>query len=494
MLRLYSCVVEQHDLRFVVLAALICLFASFTTTNLIERARQPGSTRVPAWLFVAAVVFGSGVWTTHFVAELAYTPGIPVSYDIGLTAWSLAIALVVSYLGLAVTFRYRRWGVGGAIVGLAVGGMHYVGMAAMQAPADFHWHIGYVLASLAIGGIFAVAAMHVLSRGTTWRHRLGATLLLVVAISGLHFTAMTAVVLEFNPLIEMPEVGLNPLLLAASVTVVTVLIVALGLLGSIVDDHMARQAVREAERLRASEARLRQTMAILDRAQRLAHTGSDLRDLADDHAQWSDESYRIFGVDPDTFIPTTENFLSMVLPEDRPTVLATREAIARGQTPAPFEYRIRRPNGEIRCIHRITEVIRDHNGVLVQMAGTIHDVTELREAAKRQRDLERQLLHSQKLEAVGTLAGGIAHELNNALVPILALGRLILDDLPPASGIREDIAVMLEATQRAQGLVQGILAFSRKQEAAKSEIDPVQLVRRCLSVLSATLPATSPMP
>ncbi len=247
---------------------------------------------------------------------------------------------------------------------------------------------------------------------------------------------------------------------------------------------------KDVTEIKASEARLRRTMDNLDRAQRLAHTGSDFRDLVTDDAEWSDETCRIFGVDRNNFIPTVDNLFSLVIPEDRPKVLAARAEVTRGQTPAPFEFRIRRPSGEIRCVHRITELIRDDNGVAVGMAGAIHDVTELREAERRQKELERQLLHSQKLEAVGTLAGGIAHELNNALVPILALGRLILDDLPPASDIREDIAVMLEATKRAQGLVQGILAFSRKQEAAKTGVDPVQLVRRSLSVLRATLPAT----
>ena len=93
--------------------------------------------------------------------------------------------------------------------------------------------------------------------------------------------------------------------------------------------------------------RLRQTLDILARAQRLSHTGSDLRDRRSDQAEWSAETYRIFGVDPDEFMPTTENFLELVIPQDRPKVLATRDEIARGLTPAPFEYRIRRPNGEI---------------------------------------------------------------------------------------------------------------------------------------------------
>lgn len=257
MLRIYGCIIEQHDLRLVLLAGFICLFACFAAVNLMARARRSASTRDLAWLTAAAVVFSFGVWTTHFVAELAYMPGVPVGYHIGLTAASLAVAFVVSYLGMIVALRYRAWEIGGVILGAAVGGMHYVGMAAMRVAADFHWDVLYVLASLAIGGVFAAAAMCVLSRGTTWRYRVGATLLLVLAIVGLHFTAMTAVVLELNPLIEIPDVILDPQLLAVTVAAVTVLIVTLGLSGSIVDDHLTQNAVREAERLRASEARLR---------------------------------------------------------------------------------------------------------------------------------------------------------------------------------------------------------------------------------------------
>jgi diguanylate cyclase len=121
MLRIYGCVIEQHDLRLVLLAGFICLFACFTATNLMVHAQQSKSTRNLALLSAAAVVFSSGVWTTHFVAELAYRPGVPVGYDIGLTGASLAVALVVSYFGMIVALRYRAWEIGGVLLGAAVG-------------------------------------------------------------------------------------------------------------------------------------------------------------------------------------------------------------------------------------------------------------------------------------------------------------------------------------------------------------------------------------
>ncbi|MBV9552802.1 MAG: response regulator [Alphaproteobacteria bacterium] len=261
MLRIYGCIVDNHDLRLVILAGLICLFACFTTTNLVARARQSeGGRRNFAWLSGAAVAFGSGVWTTHFVAELAYLPGVPVGYDIGTTAASFVVALVATYSGMFVALRYGLWSLGGGVVGAGIGGMHYTGMAAMRVAADFQWDYRYVVASLLVGGLLAAAAMHILSRGTSWRFRVGATLFLVLAICGLHFIAMTAVVLKLNPAIEVPNAILNAPLLAISVAAVTVLILTLGLSGSIVDDHFSQKAILEAERLRESEAKLRAAM------------------------------------------------------------------------------------------------------------------------------------------------------------------------------------------------------------------------------------------
>jgi signal transduction histidine kinase len=144
----------------------------------------------------------------------------------------------------------------------------------------------------------------------------------------------------------------------------------------------------------------------------------------------------------------------------------------------------------VRHIYREWELIRDDAGTPMQLFGTIHDVTELRAVQQRQEELEGQLLHSQKLEALGTLAGGVAHELNNTLVPILALSKLALDDLPQDSPVRGDMKTIIQASERARDLVKQILAFARKQDLVEQPVDLAMVAREALRMLRASLPAT----
>jgi len=246
---LYTCIAEQHDLRLVALAALLCLFSCFTASNLFLHAADSRSRPRLGWEVAAAMVFGAGVWSTHFVAELAYEPGIPVGYDIGLTSLSIAIAMAVTWAGMVVALRYRMPEIGGAIMGGAVGAMHYVGMAALRMPAVLHWNFSFVGLSLAIGICLAALALHALASGTSLRCRMAGTTLLVLAICGLHFTAMAAVVLEPDSSIAVSGQVMAPELLAIAIAAVTVLIVALGLSSAYVDDQLARRAIIEAERL-----------------------------------------------------------------------------------------------------------------------------------------------------------------------------------------------------------------------------------------------------
>jgi signal transduction histidine kinase len=264
MFRVIGCITEQHDLRLVVLAGIICLFASFTVINLASRVRRLTGWLHAAWLSAAAVVAGVGVWATHFIAMLAFQAGFPVGYDLGLTAASVVIAIMLSGVGILVAARLGHPIVGGAILGLAVGAMHFTGMSALISPAAKEWDMPYVYASLALGVGGGALAMVVGLGKDTLKARLSGASFLALGICGLHFTAMAALALHPDPtfliLSDMPPDHS----LVVSVVAATLLIVTFGFAGSIVDQQLAERTAREADRLRAHVAELEATKQALE--------------------------------------------------------------------------------------------------------------------------------------------------------------------------------------------------------------------------------------
>ncbi len=258
MLRVLACVAEDHDLRLVVVAALICALAAFSAFSLRQRAEDATGFGVRLrWLTAAAAVTGAGVWSTHFVAMLAFKPSMPIGYDIGLTILSIVCAIAITWAGFALARHVPRlaW-LGGAIVGGAVGTMHFVGMDAMRVQAIVSWDAGYVAASLVIGIALSAAALWTAGRRPGLNGRMLGALLLSLGICGLHFTAMAAATLEPDPGIPLPNRMIEPGALAIAIAAVTILIVAMGLVGSIVDRHLAERTAGEAARLRAHIAEL----------------------------------------------------------------------------------------------------------------------------------------------------------------------------------------------------------------------------------------------
>jgi len=129
MLKIYNCIATEHDLRLVALAAFICVLASVTAINLLRHARRSAGHMRNVWLAVSAISTGFGIWATHFIAMLAFAPGIPSGYNIALTILSLVAAILLTGMGLAVSlipnWRLGPW-IGGAIVagGIAANALH----------------------------------------------------------------------------------------------------------------------------------------------------------------------------------------------------------------------------------------------------------------------------------------------------------------------------------------------------------------------------------
>jgi len=182
-----------------------------------------------------------------------------------LTILSIVIAVLVSWLAIALAYRFAAPSLGGALFGAAVGAMHYTGMAALSVPADAHWDGGYVAASILIGVVFGAAGLRVFSGGVTLPRRLIATTLMALAIAGHHFTAMTALALSPNPLVPVNTHSvLAPEWLAIVITCVMIVIIAFGLAASAVDHHLAERAIAEAERLRVYVSELEKTKRDLE--------------------------------------------------------------------------------------------------------------------------------------------------------------------------------------------------------------------------------------
>ncbi len=209
---------------------------------------------------------GAGIWSTHFVAMLAYRTPVIVGYEIGLTALSIAIAVLASCIAFFLAFRFRAWALGGALFGLGIGSMHYTGMAALTAPAELNWDLGYVVASIAIGTILGAFGLSMFARAPSLKWRIAGTQGLALAIAGLHFTAMSALTLTPDPLLSGQAAALlAPDWLAVAIAVVMVMIIALALSGSVFDQRLAERAIQEAERLRSYVAELEKTRGELQR-------------------------------------------------------------------------------------------------------------------------------------------------------------------------------------------------------------------------------------
>jgi len=261
-----GCITQEHDLRLVALAGVMCLFACTTAMSMLARAKVGANRAV--WLGGAGLVAGSGIWATHFVAMLAYQGGFPFSYDVGLTVLSILIATALCGAGFALALGTRYGALGGALAGGAIGAMHYVGMAAVRAPAVAVWDFRYVAASIVIGVVPMAFAMRMVIRRETIRAYVWGAVIFTLAICSMHFTGMSAVAFQYDPTIVVPNAVFEPATLAIAVASVSSLIVALGLIVALVDHHLAERASGEAARLRGNIAELEATKSALENTSR----------------------------------------------------------------------------------------------------------------------------------------------------------------------------------------------------------------------------------
>ncbi|MCF8131135.1 MAG: transporter substrate-binding domain-containing protein [Deltaproteobacteria bacterium] len=372
---------------------------------------------------------------------------------------------------------------------------------------------------------------------------------------------------------------------------------------------------RAEKALRESEERLKEIQKDLSLAQQIAHIGSWNYDVKTGELQWSDELFRIYGLDPKETSLILEHSIGMIHPDDVEFAgEAFNKAVNEGLS-YEIEYRIIRPDGEERFVQGIGKILKDHesNAVrvfgtgqditqrkiaekalkqseemfskfffssptwlaftrledgkylevnkafekvtgfhrdevigrtslelglwpetkererLMQMAreeggfqeqavtfltkegdplqalwsaevieldgedcllSTVMDISELKRSQEEQVHLRHQLERSQRMEAIGTLAGGVAHEFNNVLSVILGNTELAMDDVPEDLPATDCLKEIRTATLRAKDVVLELLTFSRKMEKKRKRMDLSILVKESLHMLRATIPTS----
>jgi PAS domain S-box-containing protein len=247
------------------------------------------------------------------------------------------------------------------------------------------------------------------------------------------------------------------------------------------DTDEVAEALRVAEQgRRRGEQALKDREEKLSQAQRLAHMGSIHVNLQTEETDWSDEIYRIFGVSRETFVPSMDNYLRMIHPDDQAAVRGIQVQVRQGINPQPMEYRIIRPDGTVRQIYRESEVIRDEAGNPLYVNSTIQDITERCQT-------EDQLRQAQKMEAIGNLTGGMAHDFNNLLGIIIGNLDLLRDRQSGDPEADEITSEALDAALRGADLTRRLLAFARRQPLQPARTDVNALIAGIIKLLERTL-------
>jgi PAS domain S-box-containing protein len=235
---------------------------------------------------------------------------------------------------------------------------------------------------------------------------------------------------------------------------------------------------RDITQRKREEEVLRKNAQLLRRAEEVAKFGSWEFILDKNEVHASEGAWILYGLEPNEWIiPYVQQ---VPLPEYRPMLdKALKELIGQGM-PYNIEFKIRRPaDGKIIDIHSIAEYDAEKNVVF----GVIQDITDRKRAEEEQEKLQTQLLQAQKMESVGRLAGGVAHDFNNMLGVILGHAELALQQVGPAEPLRDNLSEIRKAGQRAADLTRQLLAFARKQTVSPQILKLNDLVANMLSML-----------
>jgi len=453
---------SHHDSGLVGLSVLIAIMASYAALDLAGRVTVARGCAQAIWLAGGALAMGLGIWSMHYVAMLAFQLPVPVLYHVPTVLASLLAAVLASAVALWVVSRPSMTLVqavaGSVVMGSGIAAMHYTGMAAMRLQATARYEAPLVALSILIAIVVSFVALwqsfHLRgsgARGYPWR-KLGSAVLMGAAIPSMHYTAMAAArftasaqALRAGHAIDIPSLGI------VAVVGSTVLVLAVAIVTVLVDRRLSAQAAALETSEQALHVQQRFLLQIVNANPHMIFVKNwDGRftlanqATAEIHGTTTEQ---LVGKSDADFNPNPEE-VDRFLRDDREVMTSLQPRfIAEEPVTNPA-------TGETRWFQTVKVPLVGPDGSVPQVLGVATDITH-------RKQLEDQLRQSQKMEAVGRLAGGVAHDFNNLLTAILGHADLLLE--AGHDGSHADLAEIKRAAQRAAGLTRQLLAFSRKQ-------------------------------
>jgi len=407
------------------LSILVAMVVAYTALKLAARVAEAGPSGGRMWLLGGAAAMGMGIWSMHFVGMLAFSVPIPLRYGIFKTLLSLAIAMVTSGFALAIASRPQlslaRLATGSIVMGAGICAMHYSGMAAIQIVPIITYQPMLVLASIgiAVGASFAALWLAFRLRSGQSLYialaRCGAAVIMGLAISGMHYTAMAASKLAVGAYC-VGGAAFDNNWLALTIALVALGILGLTLITAVYDAHLVSQSRKDALRLEQVNAALQHGKNLLALATRAAGISSWELDLDLRKTLWTEneiESLRAAGVDtrvqPDAVIKMTH-------PDDRSIMFdAIAKAMHERREVCEFRFRVLTPAGGSIHLEAHARIFCDATGKPVRILGVSWDVTDAVLQEERKRELQSQLRDASRDSGMAEVATGVLHNVGNVL-------------------------------------------------------------------------------
>ncbi|MGE3251302.1 MAG: ATP-binding protein [Hyphomonadaceae bacterium] len=454
-----ACLTEQHEPWLIVVAGLVCALACVGAFVIADRVFAAEPQRRMQWVLLGGLVAGGGAWATHFVAQLAYDPGLPVAFDLALTLLSATAGFALATLGFFILARAQMAAapaVAGAFVGAGTIALHYIGIAGLITGATQSWAFDLVAASaaLSIGLAAAAFGLFAAKRGAKLA-TFGAPLLLVLSIVSLHFTGMGALTLTPDPRAPIAETGADRVTIA--------LIVCLGAAGVMLAAALIAGADRRIAALKLAEAARFKRLADAALEGLVIH---DMDVIIDANARFA----KMVGRELETLV-------GLRIADLLPDAMRRRVAEMRADGRPMFEVTI--PNGEQSVEVEIqTRPLNSEEGLWI---------TSVRDIGERRRAERAEQANAAKSQFVANMS----HELRTPLNAIIGYAEIMEEDADmrgdaPSAG---DAAKIRKAGHHLLSLINEILDLSKieagRMELTIADVDPAAMAREAMDTIRA---------